>query len=80
MPWSLEWASQGIRSMLELAKIKNHQYMDDLIQGAAGFRPVDAEFRVTPEFNINYLAVRENGIVRADVRDGGRRVVRQPGS
>lgn len=45
----------------------------DLFQGAAGFRPVDAELRITPEFNINYLSVRENGITRADVRERTRR-------
>jgi hypothetical protein len=52
---------------------QSFRFSFDLFQGAAGFRPVDAEFRVTPEVNINYLATRENGIVRADVREGPRR-------
>ena len=52
---------------------QSFRFSFDLFQGAAGFRPVDAEFRVTPEVNINYLATRENGIVRADVREGTRR-------
>ena len=29
--------------------------------------------RVTPEFNINYLLARENGVTRIDVREGFRR-------
>lgn len=41
----------------------------DLFRGSAGFRPVDYELRVTPEFNINYLRVRENGLTRIDVRE-----------
>ncbi|MGH9673912.1 MAG: hypothetical protein ACRD44_12085, partial [Bryobacteraceae bacterium] len=46
----------------------------DLFRGAAGFAPVDYEFRVTPEFNINYLRARENAVTRIDVRQGTRRV------
>ena len=45
----------------------------DLFRGAAGFRPVDYEVRVTPEFNINYLLARETGVTRIDVREGLRR-------
>jgi hypothetical protein len=45
----------------------------DLFGGSAGFRPVDYEVRITPEFNINYLAARENAITRIDVRQGTRR-------
>ena len=41
----------------------------DLFRGSAGFRPVDYELRITPEININYLRVRENGLTRADVRE-----------
>jgi hypothetical protein len=41
----------------------------DLFRGSAGFRPVDYELRITPEFNINYLRVRENGLARIDVRE-----------
>jgi hypothetical protein len=52
---------------------QSFRFSFDLFQGAAGFRPVDAEFRVTPEVNINYLAVRENGIARVDVRERTRR-------
>ncbi len=46
----------------------------DLFGGSAGFKPVDYEVRVTPEFNINYLTVRENALTRIDVRQGTRRL------
>ncbi|MGH9658125.1 MAG: hypothetical protein ACRD96_06245, partial [Bryobacteraceae bacterium] len=45
----------------------------DLFRGSAGFRPVDYEVRITPEFNINYAVTRENALVRVDVREGTRR-------
>ena len=45
----------------------------DLFKGSAAFKPVDYELRITPEFNINYLAARENGLTRIDVRQGTRR-------
>jgi hypothetical protein len=45
----------------------------DLFGGSAGFRPVDYEVRITPEFNVNYLAVRENALTRIDVRQRTRR-------
>jgi hypothetical protein len=52
---------------------QSFRFSFDLFQGAAGFRPVDAEFRVTPEVNINFLAARENGVTRPDVRERTRR-------
>jgi hypothetical protein len=45
----------------------------DLFRGDAGFRPVDYELKVTPEFNINYLLTRENGLTNIDVAGGIRR-------
>jgi hypothetical protein len=43
----------------------------DLFHGdTAAFKPVDWRIRVTPAANLNYLAVRENGIVSPDVRAG----------
>ena len=41
----------------------------DFFRGNAGFKPVDFEIRITPEFNLNYAKVRENGLVRIDVRE-----------
>jgi hypothetical protein len=45
----------------------------DLFRGSAGFRPIDYELRVTPEFNINYLLTRETGLTDIDVAQGIRR-------
>jgi hypothetical protein len=42
----------------------------ELFRGSAGFRPVDFSFKFTPEFNINYLSVRENNVVNIDPREG----------
>jgi hypothetical protein len=42
----------------------------DLFHGDAGFKPVDWRLRLTPVFNVNYLAVDELAIVNPDVRRG----------
>jgi hypothetical protein len=42
----------------------------DLFQGDASFKPVDWRFKVTGIANVNYLRVRENGIVNIDPREG----------
>ncbi len=42
----------------------------EVFHGSTAFRPRDWAIRVTPVFNINYLDVRENGIVNIDVREG----------
>jgi hypothetical protein len=46
----------------------------DLFHGDASFRPVDWRIRVTPEVSLNYLDVRELGIVGPDVRAGTTRL------
>jgi hypothetical protein len=46
----------------------------DLFHGDASFRPVDWRIRITPAVNVNYLAVRELGVVNIDVRDGTTRL------
>lgn len=46
----------------------------DLFHGDAAFRPVDWRIRVTPAISLNYLDVRELGIVNIDVRDGTTRL------
>ncbi|HKW33566.1 MAG TPA: carboxypeptidase-like regulatory domain-containing protein [Candidatus Acidoferrum sp.] len=45
----------------------------DLFHGDASFKPVDWRVRVTPEFSLNDLEVRELGIVGPDVRSGTNR-------
>jgi hypothetical protein len=46
----------------------------DLFHGDASFKPVDWRIRVTPEVSLNYLNVRELGIVGPDVRAGTTRL------
>ena len=46
----------------------------DLFHGDAAFRPVDWRIRVTPAVSLNYLDVRELGIVKVDVRGGTTRL------
>ncbi|HEX3375553.1 MAG TPA: carboxypeptidase-like regulatory domain-containing protein [Candidatus Acidoferrales bacterium] len=46
----------------------------DLFHGDASFRPVDWRIQVTPAVNVNYLNVRELGIVNIDVTKGTTRV------
>jgi carboxypeptidase family protein len=46
----------------------------DLFHGDAAFRPVDWRIRVTPAVSLNYLDVRELGIVKIDVRGGTTRL------
>lgn len=42
----------------------------DLFHGDTSFRPVDWRIRITPVISLNYLKVRELGIVNIDVRGG----------
>jgi hypothetical protein len=42
----------------------------DLFHGDAAFRPMDWRVKVTPVFNVNYLAVNELGVVSPDVTHG----------
>jgi hypothetical protein len=49
----------------------------DFYHGQVAFRPRDWEIRVTPVFNWNYVALRENNGVRINVRRGAKRSDRQ---
>ncbi len=49
----------------------------EIFKGDTGFRPRDWAVRVTPVFNVNYLNVRERGIVNLDVREGTTRTDHQ---
>jgi hypothetical protein len=57
-----------------LATTQNFRFSFDLFRGSAGFQPPSFELRITPEFNINYLMSRENGIVSIDVARGPHRL------
>jgi len=57
----------------QFAVSQNFRFSLDFFRGSAGFRPVDWELRVTPEFNINYALVRETALINSDVRQSIRR-------
>ncbi|HEV8147212.1 MAG TPA: carboxypeptidase-like regulatory domain-containing protein [Bryobacteraceae bacterium] len=65
-PGSEEFFGKFKQSML----VENVSLSATLFRGDTVFRPIDWQFRFTPEFNINYLKVGENGIVNIDVRKG----------
>jgi hypothetical protein len=46
----------------------------DLFHGDTSFRPVDWRIRITPVISLNFLKVRELGIVNVDVRGGTSRL------
>ena len=58
----------------QFALSENMSFSFDLFHGDTSFRPIDWRIKVTPEVNINYLAVQENGIVNIDVRKGTTRL------
>ncbi len=53
---------------------ENLSFSFDLFHGDTSFRPIDWRIKFTPEININYLNVQENGIVNVDVRKGTTRL------
>jgi len=52
---------------------QNLSFSFDLFRGDTSFRPIDWRIRFTPELNLNYINVQENGIVNVDVRKGSTR-------
>jgi len=58
----------------QFALSETFRFSFDLFHGDTSFRPVDWRIRVTPAVNVNYLNVRELGIVNVDVRDGTTRM------
>jgi hypothetical protein len=54
----------------QFAMVENVAVSVTLFHGDTAFRPIDWQVRFTPEFNFNYVAVQENGIVNIDVRKG----------
>jgi hypothetical protein len=53
---------------------ENLTFSFDLFHGDTSFKPMDWRIKITPEVNINYLNVQENGIVNVDVRKGDTRL------
>jgi hypothetical protein len=54
----------------QFAIVENVAISTTLFHGDAAFKPIDWQIKFTPEFNFNYAAVRENGILNIDVRQG----------
>jgi Carboxypeptidase regulatory-like domain len=65
-PGSAEFFGQGEQFFLD----QTFRFSFDLFHGDASFKPVDWRIRITPEVSLNYLDVRELGIVSPDVRRG----------
>jgi hypothetical protein len=57
----------------QFATVQDFRLTFDLFRGDAGFRPIDWELRITPEFDINYTLARENGLTSINVANGFRR-------
>jgi hypothetical protein len=58
----------------QFALSQTFRFSLDLFHGDAAFRPADWRIQVTPAVNVNYLDVRELGIVNIDFRDGTTRL------
>src|SRR5713101_5108116 len=69
-PGSSEFFGRGE----QLPVLQTFRFSLDLFRGDTSFRPIDWRFRVTPAVNVNYLKVRELGIVNIDVRKGTTRL------
>ena len=65
-PGSEEFFSKGGQGFL----VEVLRFSFDLFHGDTAFRPVDWRIRITPAVSLNYLKVRERGIVNVDVRRG----------
>ena len=69
-PGSSDFFGKGEQAFLDQVFL----FSFDLFHGDTSFRPVDWRIRVTPAISINYLDVRELGIVNIDVRKGTTRL------
>jgi hypothetical protein len=58
----------------QFALSQTFRFAFDLFHGDTSFRPADWRIQLTPAVNVNYLNVRELGIVNIDVRDGTSRL------
>jgi len=70
LPGSSDYFGKGEQFALS----QTFRFSFDLFHGDTSFRPVDWRIQVTPAVNVNYLNVRELGIVNIDVRDGTTRL------
>jgi hypothetical protein len=68
-PGSSEFFGRGEQAFLD----QTFRVSFDLFHGDASFKPVDWRIRITPEFSLNNLKVRELGIVGPSPLDGTNR-------
>jgi hypothetical protein len=54
--------------------VQNFEFTFDLFHGDTSFKPIDWQIRITPDINVNYVAVRENGILNANPALGNTRL------
>ena len=69
-PGSASFFGRGEQFFLD----QTFRFSFDLFHGDASFKPVDWRIHLTPEVSLNYLDVRELGIVSPDVRKGTTRL------
>jgi hypothetical protein len=69
-PGSSQFFGRGEQFFLD----QTFRFTFDLFHGDASFKPVDWRIRVTPEVSLNFLDVKELGIVGPDVRAGTTRL------
>jgi hypothetical protein len=69
-PGSSDFFGKGEQALVDQVFL----FSFDLFHGDTSFRPVDWRIRVTPAVSLNYLDVRELGIVNIDVRGGTTRL------
>jgi Carboxypeptidase regulatory-like domain len=69
-PGSSQFFGRGEQFFLD----QTFRFTFDVFHGDASFKPVDWRIRVTPEVSLNYLDVKELGIVGPDVRAGTTRL------
>jgi hypothetical protein len=58
----------------QFALSQTFRFSFDLFHGDTSFRSADWRIEITPAVNVNYLNVRELGVVNIDVRDGSTRL------
>jgi hypothetical protein len=68
-PGSADFFGKGEQAFVD----QTLRFSLDLFHGDTSFKPADWRIRITPEFSLNDLNVRELGIVSPDVRQGTNR-------
>jgi hypothetical protein len=54
--------------------VQNFEFTVELFHGDTAFKPIDWQIRITPDINLNYVRVKENGILNVDPTQGTSRL------